>query len=197
MVENDPLAGLDVGRDRLERNREAREVRLPRRIEEQRAGLESQLLPGTQATRLPQSAVAISELVVDEVAGGVLLPPEDQIAVRRPVVEKVDPVGRPQRLLDSFGGNSPGVKAPDHRPHARPGDGIDGDVKLLENLQDPDVRATARPATPSATPIRGQGGAGSAAPTGITARSTRANSDRVVLRGTGMAGVLALTSHTT
>ena len=142
----DGLAGLDVGRDRVERDRKLLEVVDPRggqgrgREEEARAfcrrpepgGIVNPPssrppAPGHRGSRLPCGGTSASW-------------------PRRVVVEDVDPVGRADDLLQLRGAVAGRVEAADDRAHGRARDAVDRDPKLLEHLEDADVRSAARAA---------------------------------------------------
>jgi hypothetical protein len=146
VVEDDHLAGHDVGRDRPKRHRQVVEALDVDDAQRQRLEREVELLAGNQAARQAQLAVREPELERRQVGEVVDLAAERQLPARRTVLEHLGPVGRDQHLFD-LGGRHPGrVEAAGDRPRAGAGNAVDRDSQLLERLEHPDVRGAERPA---------------------------------------------------
>ncbi len=142
------LARLDVGRDGAERDAQLVEVR--DRGARQRRALEheAELAAGDQARRQQEPALleVQAELERDQVLEVVFLLPEGLVLAFGSVPEERVPGNRADELFHLVGRVAARVEAADDRAHARAGDVVDRDVKLLEHPDDADVRRAARAA---------------------------------------------------
>jgi hypothetical protein len=132
------------GADRLARIVEVLDLR-----HRQRQGAQDlrHLLPLHQAAGQLELAAFQAQRKLDQEVLVLELAPEVEVLALRPVAECVFPVDRGHDALDVRRRQARGVQAADHRAHAGAGDGIDGHVIFLEDLEHADVGGTARPAT--------------------------------------------------
>src|SRR5690606_12840626 len=101
-----------------------------------------ELLPLDQPLRQQEAPAAQAEREFDEEVLILELAAESEILSRRPVVEGILPIDGGHDLLDLARREAARIQPADHGAHARAGDGMNGNVKLLENLEHSDVRGT-------------------------------------------------------
>ncbi len=158
MIEDDPLAGDDVGGDGAERDGEIVEVLDLRHRQCQAAQYLRELLPLHQSARQAETPALQPQREFDQEVLVLELAAEIQVLARRPVAERVLPVHRSHDALDVGGREARGVQPADHRAHAGAGDGIDRHVILFEHFEHADVRRASRAAAREHQPDPGTSG---------------------------------------
>ena len=129
-----------------------------RRGEGELAEDEVELLPLDEAGGERRLPVLDADGELREERGLVELAPERLVVARHLVLEGAVPVHRGEGVLHLLRRHAGRVEAADDRAHAGPGDEVDGDVDLLQDLQDADVRGAARAAAGEDEPETGPGG---------------------------------------
>ena len=86
-----------------------------------------------------KAAAAQAERKIHEKILVFLLSPEGEINTRRAIAERVLPVHRRHDCLDLARRETACIQAADHRAHAGAGDGVDGDVQIIEHLKHANV----------------------------------------------------------
>lgn len=145
MVENDRLAGDDVGGHRPERDRQAQKSSTSSTASVSRRKMLSIETPAISPFGRC-SPWRSTQLPVDETAVVLGLAPHRHLGAGRRVVEDVAPVRRRDQALHPRDRRSGRVRAADDRPHARARDAVDRHAQVLEDLEHADVRRAARAA---------------------------------------------------
>jgi hypothetical protein len=141
------LAGLEVGGERTERDRQAVEVLHFR--DAQRGGTQClrDLLALHQAERQHHALpLAEAERALGEDAAVVLLAAEHEVAAWRTVAQQFLPVELAEGGLDLVAAQARGIQTAHDGTHAGAGHGVDRNPHLLEGANDADVGGAARPA---------------------------------------------------